>query len=92
MEHQGAQMERKWCPKVPKYGVLDSAVDHILEHFIPQSINPESPSYPESPSNPAVLPILQVLQVTNQQLDKGAGGRGEALRFAAPPKGEQGVF
>ena len=23
---------------------------------------------------------------------KGAGGRGEALRFAAPPKGEQGVM
>ena len=24
--------------------------------------------------------------------DRGAGGRGEALRFAAPPKGEPGVL
>ena len=72
---------RKWCPKVPTHGVLASAVDHILEHFIPQSINPEGPSNPESPSNPAVLPILQVLQVTNQQLGKGASGMGEALRY-----------
>ena len=70
MEPWGTQMEPKWCPKVPKYGVLDSAGDHILEHFIPQSIDPESPSNLESPSNPAVLRIA-----------KGAGGRGEALRY-----------
>ena len=30
-------------------------------------------------------------QATNQQ-PEGAGGRGEALRFAAPPKGERGVM
>ena len=84
MEPWGTQMEPKWCPKVPKYGVLDSAGDHILEHFIPQSIDPESPSNLESPSNPPVLPVLRIA--------KGAGGRGEALRFAAPPKGEPGVL
>ena len=71
MEPWGTQMEPKWCPKVPKYGVLDSAGDHILEHFIPQSITPESPSNLESPSTPAVLPVLRIA--------KGAGGRGEAL-------------
>ena len=27
-----------------------------------------------------------------QPATKGAGGRGEAFRFAAPPKGEQGVM
>ena len=73
MEPWGTQMEPKWCPKVPKYGVLDSAGDHILEHFPPRSINPESPSNLESPSNPAVLPVLLIA--------KGAGGRGEALRY-----------
>ncbi len=76
MEPWGTQMEPKWCPKVPKYGVLDSAGDHILEHFIPQSINPESPSNLESPSTPAVLPVLRIA--------KGAGGRGEALRYTSP--------
>ena len=75
MEPWGTQMEPKWCPKVPKYGVLDSAGDHILEHFIPQSITPQSPSNLESPSTPAVLPVLRIA--------KGAGGRGEALRSAA---------
>jgi len=39
-----------------------------------------------------ILPILQFLQVANQLLARGAGGRGEALGFAAPPKGEQGVI
>ena len=33
-------------------------------------------------SNPASHQLL---------VDRGAGGRGEALRFAAPPKGEPGV-
>ena len=31
-------------------------------------------------------------QSTYQQVTEGAGGRGEALIFAAPPKGEQGVM
>ena len=31
-------------------------------------------------------------QPASPQLSKGAGGRGEALRFAAPPKGEHGVM
>ena len=30
-------------------------------------------------------------QSTYQQVTEGAGGRGEALRFAAPPQGEPGV-
>ena len=38
-----------------------------------------------------ILPILQVLPVTSQLVARGAGGRGEALGFAAPPEGEQGV-
>ena len=32
------------------------------------------------------------MQITNLLVGRGAGGRGEALRFAAPPQGEQGVM
>ena len=39
-----------------------------------------------------VLLVPPVVPVTSRPVDPGAGGRGEALGYAGPPKGGQSVI
>ena len=76
-----------WTPMCPLGVPLDPWITKVVPrvpNMEPQGLQNDSFKYKSDPFQ----------QSASQQFptSKGAGGRGEALRFAAPPKGEPGVL